>query len=52
VIQQVLKTDSLHRRLQHGGIAIAQNAGGNALRLEPLQHRQVFREGAQVLVLV
>jgi hypothetical protein len=50
MVQQALKAGRPHGGLQHGGISIAQDAGGNTAGFEPLQHRQVFRESPQVLV--
>ena len=52
VVKQAVQPGRFDRQLEHGRIAIAQNAGGHTLRLERGQHLFVFGEGAQAAVLV
>ena len=52
VVQQAVQTGGLHRHAQHGGVAVAQDAGGNAFGFECSQNFLVLRESAQVMVLV
>jgi hypothetical protein len=52
VLQQVRKARALDGHAQHVGVAIAQDAGRDAALLQFSQHLAVFREGAEVAVLV
>jgi hypothetical protein len=51
VVEQVRQPRVAHHGAQHLGVAIAQDAGGNAARLQGRQHLAGVGKGVQMVVL-